>query len=366
MSEGKEAPVLVTGATGFIALHIIQLLQREGYRVRGTVRSLTNKEKIKPLKGLCPNAKYPLELVEADLTQDAGWDEAVKGCKYCIHVASPFPNAPPKREEDLMIPAVEGTKRILRACANAGSVKRIVLTSSISAVHGESSNEEGRVYGEDDWSDISSEDLDAYGKSKTLAENAAWEFVRDLPPEQNMELVTINPSLVMGPSISGVVCTSLELIKRLMDGSMPLIPRMYIAICDVRDVALAHVRAMTEPKAANCRHLVTSAHLWLQDIAHILRNEFAPMGYFIPTWPVPYFALYLYSFVDNSTKLILARIGQTYTFSNNRMKEILKVDPRAAPDTLIDTVHGLIECGVVKKSKTYKPRKYNEDLAVND
>lgn len=357
MSDRKEAPVLVTGATGFIALHIIQLLQREGYRVRGTVRSLKNENKLKPLKSLCPNAKYPLELVEADLTEDNGWDDAAKGCHYCIHVASPFPNAPPKKEEDLMIPAVEGTKRVFRACTNAGTVKRIVLTSSISAVHGESSNEEGRVYTEDDWSDISSSDIDAYAKSKTLAEKAAWEFVRALPPEKAIELVTINPSLVMGPSISGVVCTSLELIKRLMDGSMPLIPRIYIAICDVRDVALAHVRAISKPEAANCRHIVTSAHLWLQDIAHVLRNEFAPHGYFIPTWPAPYFSLYLYSFLDNSTKLILPRIGQTYTFSNRRMKDVLEVDPRMSQDTLIDTVYGLIECGVVKKTKNYKPRE---------
>lgn len=353
MAERKDGLVLVTGATGFIALHIIRVLQRNGYDVRGTVRSLSNEARIKPLKF----AKFPVELVEADLTQDAGWDEAAKGCTYCIHVASPFPNAPPKRDEDLIIPAVDGTKRILRACVNAGTIKRIVLTSSISAVHGESSNEEGRIYTEDDWSDVSSPDMDAYAKSKTLAEKAAWDFIHALPADKKIELVTVNPSLVMGPSISGVVCTSLELLKRLMEGSMPLIPRLHIAICDVRDVAVAHLRAMTEPTAANCRHLVTSAHLWLQDIAHILRNEFASQGYFIPTWPAPYFSLYLYSFIDNSTKLILPRIGKTYTFSNRRMKEVLKVDPRNASETLIDTVHGFIECGIIKKTNNYRAKQ---------
>lgn len=355
MPSGKEDLVLVTGATGFIALHIIQLLQREGYRVRGTVRSLQNEAKLKPLKSLCPDARHPLELVEADLTKDEGWRAAAEGCLYCIHVASPFPNAPPRNDDDLIIPAVEGTKRILRACCDAGTVKRVVLTSSISAVHGESTNEEGRVYIEKDWSDVTSPSMDAYAKSKTLAEKAAWDFVRALPPEKSIELVTVNPSLVMGPSISGVVCTSLELLKRLMDGSMPLIPRLYLSVCDVRDVALAHLRAMTVPEAANNRHLVTSGHLWLQDIAHILRNEFAPQGYFIPTWPVPYFCLYLYSFLDNSSKLILPRIGQTYTFSNQRMKEVLGVQPRPANLTLIDTVHGFIGCGVVKKTNKYKP-----------
>ncbi|GBM18507.1 Putative uncharacterized oxidoreductase YDR541C [Araneus ventricosus] len=355
MSE-KEGTVLVTGASGFIALHIVRLLQREGYKVRGTVRSLKNEAKLKPLRSLCPEAKHPLELVEADLTSDAGWGEAVKGCTYCLHVASPFPNAPPKREEDLLIPAIEGTKRVLKACADSGTVKRVVLTSSISAVHGESTNERGRIYCEEDWSNVNSPAMDAYAKSKTMAEKAAWEFVRSLPPEKKLELTTINPSLVMGPSISGVVCTSLELIKRLMDGSMPLIPRMYVALCDVRDVAEAHLKAMIVPEAANHRHLVNTGHLWLQDIAHILRNEFSPQGYFIPTWPAPYFALWIYSFIDSSTRLILERINQTYTFSNRRMKEVLKVEPRKAETTVIDTVHGMIECGVVKKTKHYKPK----------
>ncbi|GIY24203.1 putative uncharacterized oxidoreductase YDR541C [Caerostris extrusa] len=357
MSEGKEATVLVTGASGFIALHIIQLLQREGYRVRGTVRNLKNDAKLRPLYNLCPEARYPLELVEADLTSDAGWEEAVKGCDYCLHVASPFPNAPPKSEDDLLIPAVEGTKRVLRACADAGTVKRIVLTSSISAVHGETSNQQGRIYCEDDWSDVNSPAMDAYAKSKTMAEKAAWDFIRSLPADKKMELATINPSLVMGPSISGVVCTSLELIKRLMDGSMPLIPRMYLALCDVRDVARAHMQAMIVPEAANNRHLVNTGHLWLQDLAHILRNEFSPQGYFIPTWPAPYFALWIYSFVDSSTRLILQRINQTYTFSNRRMKEVLKVEPRKAENTLIDTVHGMIDCGVIKRTKHYVPQK---------
>ncbi|XP_015915115.1 uncharacterized protein [Parasteatoda tepidariorum] len=354
MTADKEDLVLVTGASGFIALHVIQLLQREGYRVRGTVRSLKNEKKVQPLKELCPDARYPLELVEADLTNDSGWDAAAKDCKYAIHIASPFPNAPPKCEDELLIPAVEGTKRVLRACANSGTIKRVVLTSSISAVHGESTNEAGRVYNEDDWTDITSPAVDAYSKSKTMAERAAWEFIRSLPSEKKMELATINPSLVMGPSISGVVCTSLELIKRLMDGSMPLIPRLYLAICDVRDVAEAHLKAMIVPEAANQRHLVNSAHLWLTDIAHILRNEFASMGYFIPTWPVPYIGLWFYSFFDNSTRLILQRINQTYTFSNKRMKEVLKVEGHKAKDTLQDTVHGMIDCGVVKRTWQYR------------
>lgn len=361
-SDGTESatepgPVLVTGATGFLALHIVQLLQREGYRVRGTVRSLRDERKLQPLRGLCPGARFPdVELVEADLTRDEGWDAAARGCTHCLHVASPFPNAPPRRDEDLTVPAVEGTRRVLAACARAGTVRRVVLTSSISAVHGESSSDEGRTYTEEDWSDTGAPDMDAYARSKTLAERAAWQFVEG-PGAGGLELSVVNPALVMGPPIGGVVCTSLELVKRLMEGSMPLIPRLHLAACDVRDVALSHLRAMTEPRAAGRRHLVAASHLWLGDMAHVLRNEFAPQGYFVPTWPAPYFSLYLYAFLDRSTRLILPRIGRTYAFSGRRMREVLRVEPRGAAETLVDTVHGLIECGAVKRTKGYVPRK---------
>lgn len=345
--------VLVTGASGFIALHIVQLLQKEGHRVRGTVRSLKNESKIKPIKSLCPGAKHPIELVEADLNCDDGWDDAVKGCTYVMHVASPFPNTVPKDENDLIRPAVDGTLRVLKACTRTSTVKRVVLTSSISAVHGETASVEGRVYTEDDWTDVTDKGLEPYPKSKTLAEKAAWDYMRSLK-DSAMELVVINPGLVMGPIISGIVCTSVELIKRMMDGSMPLIPRMHLCICDVKDVARAHVNALTAPDAANRRHLVVSGHLWLQDIAHILREAFAPQGYFIPTWPAPNFLLWFYSFVDSSTGLILNRIGRTYTFSNRRMKEVLGVTPREVRDTLVDTVDGLVESGAVKKTKKFR------------
>lgn len=351
MAAVNDGPVLVTGASGFIALHTIQVLQREGYRVRGTVRSLKNEDKTRPLKSLCPEAKHQLELVEADLTRDAGWKDAVKGCVYVIHVASPFPNAPPKEESDLLRPAVDGTKRVLRACADAGTVKRVVLTSSIGSIHGESTAEKDRLYTEDDWSDVNSPAIDAYAKSKTLAERAAWNFVQELPPDQKFELSVINPGLVMGPVISGVVCTSIELIKRLMDGSMPLIPRINLCLCDVRDVAAAHLKAMTIPEAANQRHLIVASHLWLRDVAFILSEEFGSQGYYIPTWHAPYFTLWLYSFFDNSTRLILSRINKSYTYSNRKMIEVLGINPRDMRKTLLDTVHCLIACGALKKTE---------------
>lgn len=356
MSKEKEGVILVTGATGFIALHIIQLLQREGYRVRGTVRSLKNEEKLKPLRNLCPDARYPLELVETDLTRDEGWEAAVRGCRYCIHVASPFPNVPPKREADVIVPALEGTNRVLQACASSGTIKRIVLTSSISAVHGEFTNEAGRVYTEDDWTDLSSRDMDTYARSKTMAEKAAWDFIQSLPPGRKIELVTLNPGFVLGPSIRGDASTSLEVIKRLMDCTTPMVPHIYVSICDVRDVALAHLQAMIVPEAANNRYLIVSDHMWMKEIAEVLKSEFGKYGYYISTWTAPYIAVYLVSFIDKSARLVYPRHGQAYTYSNRRMKDVLKVNPRSARETIIDTAHCLIESGALYKARNYKPK----------
>lgn len=357
MNRENGDVVLVTGATGFVALHIIKLLQSEGYRVRGTVRSLKNENKLKPLRNLCPEAKHPLELVEADLTKDDGWEEAVKGCTYCLHVASPFPSTMPKKEEDLIIPAVEGTKRVLKACADAGTFKRVVLTSSIAAVHGEYPSDKDRIYTEEDWTDLS-KDMDPYVKSKTMAEKAAWDFVASLPPNRKFELSTVNPGLIFGPCIGDEVSTSLSMIHRMMSIlTMPMVPRIQMSICDVRDVALAHLHAMTIPEAGNNRHLINSGHMWYPDVAKVLHEEFGPLGYCIPKWTAPYIGVYLSSFVDSSATLVLPLIGRTCVFSNRRMVEVLKVEPHNLKDIILETAHSLIECGAIKKTRQYTRSK---------
>lgn len=353
MSANGDCLVLVTGATGFIGLHIIKLLLQEGCNVRGTVRSLKNKTKLESLENISRESSQSLELVEADLTKDIGWVRAAEACRYCIHVASPLPSAEPEKEEDVIIPAVEGTKRVLRACVNSHTIERVVLTSSSCAV--EDHLNTNRVYTEDDWTDETFRYVVAYAKSKTMAEKAAWNFVRSLPPGQKIELAVINPTFVLGPTLNNASCSSLEFVKRLMDGSVPLIPKLYLPFCDVRDVALAHLRAMTAIEAANNRHLIVSAHMWWQDIARILRNEMKVYGYSIPTRPAPNSVLHVLSIVDRSSKFILPRVGKVYTYSDRRMKEVLNiVNPYDAKDTVIDTVNALIECGVIKKTKRYR------------
>ncbi|XP_015915817.1 uncharacterized protein [Parasteatoda tepidariorum] len=356
-SGGDSAIVLVTGASGYVASYIIKLLLDEGHKVRGTVRDLNNEKKIKPLKELSPEARFPLELVEADLLKEETWKEAVKDCTYVIHTASPFPNASPANPDEVIKPAVEGTKVVLQACADAGTVKRVVLTSSVASVHGEMIMEEGKVYNEGDWTNTESISLDTYSKSKTLAERFAWDFVKELPEDKKFELAVINPALVLGPVLNGEPGTSVEVIKKLLERAMPMIPKVNFDVCDVRDVALAHVKAMTLPNAADHRHIVTTQNVWLKDIAMVLSKEFKPHGYCVPTTIAPYFAVWLNSFFDKTAKSILPRIGREFRFDNKRMKEELGITPTELNQTLIDTAYSLIEGGFVKKQKKYKQNR---------
>ncbi|XP_076330726.1 uncharacterized protein LOC143236335 [Tachypleus tridentatus] len=346
-----ESPrVLVTGASGYIALHIVNLLLKEGYRVRGTVRDLYNQAKINPLKDLSLHSRYPLELVEADLIKDYGWEKAVKDCQFVIHVASPCPDVHPETAVDLIVPAVEGTKRILRACAHAGTVKRVVLTSSNAAVHGPSVPvENNRVYNEEDWSDPSSSELNIYGKSKTLAEKAAWEFVDQLELDKKFELAVINPCITIGPSLGKNVSSSVGVILRLMNKSIPLIPPVSFSLCDVRDVALAHIRAMTTPEAAGHRHLVANVNITMMEIASILHNEFAPQGYWIPTLTAPYSIFWIASFFHRSLSFILPRCGNIVRYSNERLKNILRIQPRNINETILETAYSLLEQKILSK-----------------
>jgi len=241
--------VLVTGASGYLAMHVVKQLVDSGeYIVRGTVRSLENEKKVKPLRELSPeNAKYHLELVEADLMKKEAWADAVKDCTYVIHVASPVPAGNPKDEMEVIGPAVEGTKHVLEACAKTkGGVKRVVLTSSCSAIY-PGRLEEGKVFNEEDWS--LEEGCIPYEKSKLRAEKAAWELVKNLPDDEIFELCCINPGLILGPVLHGSTCISMEFHRRFLQREVPMVPRLSLPMCDVRDVARAHITAMTSPKA---------------------------------------------------------------------------------------------------------------------
>ena len=337
--------VLVTGATGYIAGHCIHELFEHGYRVRGTVRSLTDPRKTEHLRKMASALGGSLELVEADLTSDRGWHEAVAGCTYVQHVASPFPASVPKDEMELIRPAVDGATRVLRACADSGTVKRVVMTSSVAAVAFGHTDGGDRVRTEADWS--VAENCEAYPKSKTLAERAAWDLVKGLPDGRRFELAVINPGFVLGPLLNADAGTSGELVRKLMVREMPACPEIGFAPVDVRDIALAHRLAMERPEAAGNRYICAGEHLWVQDMAKVLAAEFNPRGYKVPTGRLPYWLMWIIARFDKAVRLALGYVGRKEMVSAAKAKRELGWSMRPVRETILDTARTMIEQGIV-------------------
>lgn len=256
-----------------------------GYRVRGTVRSLA--KKTAHLADLAPGSTHKLELVEADLTKGEGWDAAVAGCTYVLHVASPFLLETPKDvEKELMKPAVEGTLHVLRAVAAASpQPKRVVLTSSMASVAYGRSDPAGHLYTEADWTNAASKhpSVVPYVRSKVLAERAAWDFVNALPAAQKFELATVCPSTVFGPLLGKYDCASADIVKMFLCNGMSYVPALRLPAVDVRDVARVHILAMTAPQAAGHRFPISTGAISMRDLAVQLAAEFNPQGYKVAT-----------------------------------------------------------------------------------
>jgi dihydroflavonol-4-reductase len=333
--------VLVTGASGFIAGHCVADLLEHGYAVRGTVRSLSAVDKVAHLRALAERAGGSLEFVEASLDDDAGWPEAVAGCAYVLHVASPNPPATPRHEEELIRPAVDGTLRVLRASADAGTVRRVVLTSSIVAVTMGPDRDSDVIHTEADWSDP---DLcPAYAKSKTLAERAAWAFIDALPEDRKLELAVVNPGFVLGPLQRAEVSLSIEGIRKLLDREVPGSPRIGFATVDVRDVAILHRLAMERPEAAGNRYLCAGEHMWLQDLARILAEEFNPKGFRVPTGRLPYWLMWTIGRFDKTARMALDFVGRRELVSADKAIRELGWSMRPARESIVDTGRSLLE-----------------------
>src|SRR5246127_4109193 len=277
--------VLVTGGSGFIGAHCILQLLQAGYRVRTTVRSLHREADVRAmLKVGGIDAGDRLTFIAADLLKDEGWPEAVASCSYVLHVASPFPPSVPKDENEMIVPARDGTLRVLRAARDAG-VRRVVVTSSIGAIgYGHPSRE--KPFDETEWTNLAGSDVQPYIKSKTLAERAAWDFIAR--EGGGLELSVINPAGVFGPVLGPDYSTSILIVQRLMDGAMPGAPRLYFGIVDVRDVADLHIRAMTHPAAKGERFLaVAGDSMSMLEIAKVLKNRMGAYAKRVPTREVP-------------------------------------------------------------------------------
>jgi dihydroflavonol-4-reductase len=331
----------VTGASGSIAGFAIQQLLREGWQVRGTIRNLARADEVRGWLGVTPNE---LPLFAADLTSDAGWAEAAAGCSHMLHIASPIPASAPKSDDELVVPARDGALRALRA-AKAAGVKRVVLTSSTAAVtYGKGQID--RPFTEADWTDETHPDTYAYVRSKTIAERAAraW-MASDGGP---MEFVTINPGLILGPVLGRDFSTSLEALKKLLEGALPGLPRLGFPVTDVRDVADAHVRALTHPGIDGERFLVAGEFLWLEDIAHVLKANLGPKARKVPTRKLPNLLVRLSALFDPTVRMVLPELGRARAVDSRHVQEVLGLRLRPAQDTILDTANSLLATGIVK------------------
>jgi nucleoside-diphosphate-sugar epimerase len=345
--------ILVTGASGFLSTHVIKQMLELGYRVRGTVRSLKNEQKVEPLRNLTKNPRHQLELVEADLLNEMSWLEAVRDCTYVIHTASPVPSHLPKEENEVILPALRGVMNVFRACVQENSkVKRVVLTSSMVAITGDSyiSN---KVYTEDDHADLDT--ASPYTRSKALAEKAAWEFLQERK-DNNLpcfELVVLNPGLIIGPVLHDTFCTSMEVPRRMMGGTLWMCPDLPLPTCDARDVALAHIKVLTMDNVVGRRHLLisTTEPQTFFGCAQWLRDEFESKGFTkIPKMVAPNFFIWLASFFDDSAAFVLYMLSKKPKFDTSRFIEILGAEPRDPKTSIIEMSYSMIEKGYIKKN----------------
>ena len=346
--DHANTTVLVTGASGFIGLHCVLQLLKEGYRVRGTIRSQGRANEVREAMSahLDADVVTRLELVEADLSRDDGWEDAARGCTYVLHVASPFPNRVPEHEDELIKPAKEGTLRVLRAAADAG-VRRVVLTSSLAAVSGGHPHDNSRVFTEEDWSIVDA--CPPYPKSKTLAELAAWEFVDGLEGDAPMELSVINPGAVLGPVLNRHYSTSGEVVRKLLMRELPGTAKLGFPWVDVRDVASAHIAAMTIPEAAGERFCCAIEFAWIGEVADILAKRFGPDGWKVPTRKLPAFLVRIVALFDPTVKVVVSDLGRVRNVSSERIRKVLDWKPHSLEEMSASMGEMMIEQGIVSR-----------------
>ena len=339
MNDGKRDRVLVTGATGFVAGHCIGDLLARGYDVRGTVRDLRTAD-IGHLRPAIDGASGAFDLAAVTLDADEGWADAVRGCSYVLHVASPIPFKAPRHEDDIVRPAVDGTTRVLTAAAKAG-VKRVVCTSSLDVIT-RNSAAAARQRTEADWSDLAQ--CNAYAKSKLLAEKRAWE----LAAAHGIELAVVHPGAIIGPPLRAKRESSTDMVRRMLAGEMPAVPPLNLAFTDVRDLAAAHRLALEMPGAQGNRYICANGHLHMTGIAMILKEEYGPRGYKVATRPLPAWLLRVAALFSGEAKLGVDMLGIQHDVTAEKAVRELGWAPRSLRQSVLDTAESLISAGIVR------------------
>lgn len=337
--------VLVTGASGFIAKYCIAELLREGYAVRGTVRSLARQKENEDAVKQAGIEAPEIELVEADLLADAGWSDAVADCRYVLHVASPFPSSEPRDPQALIQPARDGVVRVLHAAAAAG-VERVVQTSSVVAIM-RSTRPDAEPRTEDDWTDLTNGELSAYARSKTMAERAAWATVEDLPATTPLALTTVNPGMVLGPALDDDLSTSHVLIKLLGRGVYPAVPKLAFPVVDVRDVARQHVVAMTHPDAPGERWLSCNGTLSLRRLGELIVAALPDLARRVPTLELPSTLVRITSHFDRSLRSVRADLGKANLCANRKAVERLGMRFRTPEEAVASAALSLRDLGII-------------------
>jgi nucleoside-diphosphate-sugar epimerase len=344
--KNSDRLALVTGGTGFVGIHCILQLLQQGYRVRTTVRSIKRKDEVtNMLKEGGLSDFTNLSFVEADLTKDDNWDEAVKNCDYVLHVASPIFLKLPDHEDDMIRPAVDGALRVLKAARDAG-VKRAVMTSNFGAV-GYSHKDKTALITEESWTDPNEKGLSAYNKSKVLAERAAWDFMKR--EGGDLELTVINPTAIFGPSLSPVLSSGFGLLQKVITGEMKALPDISLAMVDVRDVADLHLRAMTNPSAKGQRFLaLAGGTLTLLDIAKMLKQKMPEITAKTSTKKLPTWLLRVAALFNPQAKAILPLVGIYREASNEKARKLLGWQPRSNKEAILATVESMVKWGALK------------------
>ena len=333
--------VLLTGISGYIGNHCAVELLKNGYSVRGSVRSLSKKEKVIESISKEIDPKDNLEFCELDLLKDKGWDRAMEGCEFVLHVASPFIMIEPKDENEYIKPAVDGTLRALEAAKKSG-VKRVVLTSSMVSMLENADRSIDIDY--NSWTNVKAKNISAYAKSKTLAERSAWDFIKKQNKENPLQLSVVNPGPVFGPTLSGnLEGASMGMFRNMILGKMPMVPKSSINMSDVRDVAKIHVLALENKNANGKRFIVTTEKPYaFQELAQILKsNGFDKVS----TKLAPNFLLKFIGNFDREARSMRAFIGKTYNGDVSSTMETFDWKPRIFEETVLDTaksIEGLI------------------------
>lgn len=335
--------VLITGISGFIAKHCAVEMLNAGYGVRGTVRSLKRADEVKA--SLAKHADVArLEFAQADLESDAGWPEAVQGCALVLHVASPFPAAQPRDEQELIRPAVEGTLRVLKAAA-AARVERLVQTSSMVAVMYGHPHDRSAPFTEADWTNVADPGVTAYGKSKTLAERAGRDFMQQ--DRSGMHYSSINPGLVLGPALDRDIGTSAEIVQAFLRGKYPGAPRLMIPCVDVRDVARMHRLALETNAPGGGRYLGAADSLWLVEIGRAMREQLGDAARKAPSRELPDWMVKLFGLFDAGAKLAVPDLGKVLRVDTSLTRRTLGIEFIPARDAAVAMARSLIELGLV-------------------